>query len=648
MITIPMLRSLLTATLLATLFTSPLQAQTLFTYGGKPVSVQSFQKAFIKNPGDGDRRKAMEEYLPLYINYVLKVQDAYDNQLDTLAGQRDEIAMYKRQLAEGYLAERSGVDHLVKEVMDRMQQDVQLGHIYIEYANNDTAAAMATARQCVAALKAGKSWADAAVQYSNDAGVKAAKGNAGWITTFSIPYDYETLVWELPKGGYTQPVKASSGVHIFSKLNTRPGSGYIQVAQILVADMQGLSETDRNQRARLADSLYNLLKGGADMNYLVAMYSQDRTSNQAAGLLPPFGIGTYEPAFEEAAFSLRNAGDITPPVRTSMGWHILKLVRRFPLPTPDDAIAYNELKQKVIADGRAEKAKDNYVRKQLPAMKYKPSPITLQQLQQYTDSLLKGSQVAAAGIREKAIVFSFDKQPYYIEDWVAFARVQSMAGKLAAGAPIQKPWDDFIVSKANDHLLGHLDEVDKDFAAQFKEFKDANLLFEAMERNVWSKAMNDSTGLQNWYEGNKEKYTWKDNITGIMVTGQDSVFVHEAFAALKDDHSKWRDLNVIFGDLLFADSGRYEIAILPLPEGAELKAGTCTSPLRNQLDGSFSFMCIVDKEKAGRPRSFDEARGYAMSDFQQKIEDAWIGRLKKKYPVKMNEAEWKKLLASAK
>ena len=197
-------------------------AQTLFTYGTKTATSKSFLRAFNKNPGEGDRSKAMEEYLPLYINYLLKVQDAYDKRLDTLPVQQQELMNYKVQLAEGYIAEKSGAEALVDEAIARMQEEVLLGHIYIGYNNGDTSAAIKRAQEAIAQLKAGKQWSDVALQYSTDEAVRGHKGVIGWIGPFVIPYTHETLVYKLPKGGYSAPQRGSEGIHIFSNEYIHP------------------------------------------------------------------------------------------------------------------------------------------------------------------------------------------------------------------------------------------------------------------------------------------------------------------------------------------------------------------------------------------------------------------------------------------
>ena len=620
-------------------------AQTLFTYGSKAATSKNFLRAFNKNPGEGDRKKAMEEYLPLYINYLLKVQDAYDNRLDTLPVQQQELLNYKVQLAEGYIAEKSGAEALVDEAIARMQEEVLLGHIYIGYNNGDTAAAGRRAQEAIAQLKAGKSWSDVALQFSTDEAVRGHKGIIGWIGPFVIPYTYETMVYDLPKGGYTKPLPASEGVHIFSKRDTRPGAGTVQVAQLLIADMAGLTPDERKQRARLADSLYEALQKGSSFQNLVAQFSEDRSTKYQAGELQAFGTGSYDPVFEGQAFGLKNPGDITKPFVTAYGWHILKLIGKTPPPAKNDEEARAFTRQKVTTDGRLEESRESYIKSKLPAMKYKAGAVTPAQLQAFTDSVLYNAEKRPAGLTNKTVLFSLGKTAYTLEDWTAFVRVQSMAGSMKPGEKIGNRLEEFKMGKASEYLPEHLDEIEPEFALQFREFKDANLLFEAMERNVWNKAMEDTTGLKKYYDAHREKYRWEENVVAILVTGSDSMLVQNARMRLAGDITGWAKVNEEFEGKVYADSSRFELNAFAWARGANVVPGNCTQIERNEMDNSYSFACIIDKGKAGDPRNFEEARGFVASDYQQVLETEWISRLKKKYPVKVVDAEWKKLIA---
>jgi peptidyl-prolyl cis-trans isomerase SurA len=75
-----------------------------------------------------------------------------------------------------------------------------------------------------------------------------------------------------------------------------------------------------------ADSILLRARGGEDFATLARQYSQDEGSGQLGGDLGWFRPGDMVPEFERAAFGLR-PGEVSPPIRTPYGWHIIKLER---------------------------------------------------------------------------------------------------------------------------------------------------------------------------------------------------------------------------------------------------------------------------------------------------------------------------------
>jgi len=91
-----------------TLMQSALFAQTLFTYGNKAASKQEFIRSFNRSPvQENDRNKALKEYLPLYINYKLKVQAGYDEHLNKDNSFQLEAGNFKKQLADNFINEEA-------------------------------------------------------------------------------------------------------------------------------------------------------------------------------------------------------------------------------------------------------------------------------------------------------------------------------------------------------------------------------------------------------------------------------------------------------------------------------------------------------------------------------------------------------------
>lgn len=632
-----------TAMLMMTIQQSP--AQTLFSYGKHTASKQEFIRSFEKNAPSTDKRKALAEYLPLFINYKLKVQAARDEKMDTLPSQKADLEVYKQQLQDGFLVQRSNVNQLTNEAIVRSQTDILLGHLFFPYNSTDSVSyqsAKNKAQAAYASIKAGQSFEKAA--NSNNVADQPVDGKVGWITAFSLPYKFETALYALTDGDITQPLQGSTGFHVFKRMASREAAGRIQVAQILLWLPQNASKVDLVVKEQLADSIYKSLRQGASFEDLALQYSNDRTSYATGGQLPEFGVGEYEEGFENAAFGLKNPGDISKPFRTSFGIHLLKLLKRTTAASEDSLEYAERVRQQVLASGRQEMAKENYLKSMLPKMGFKVAPFNQLQLWQYTDSALKNTTAPGNPISKTTLLFSFSNEKVLAENWILYLRgVQRPA--ITDATAYQNIWDQYVLQSAEDHYKRNVQRYEAGFNEQFNEFKEANLLFQAMDTHVWTAANNDSAGLKKHYEANKSKYTWQEGVTALSIASYDSVLLQSYCQAMAGYPSQWKQTAAGYGQRLLADSGRFEMSQIPLDQLQQpLKRGTMSKIIRNQADNSFSCMYVFELKNGGDTRSFEEAKGWVISDYQQVLEKQWIERLKRKYPVKINEALWQQLL----
>ncbi|MGH2647869.1 MAG: hypothetical protein ACRDE8_09895, partial [Ginsengibacter sp.] len=86
-----------------------------------------------------------------------------------------------------------------------------------------------------------------------------------------------------------------------------------------------------------------------------------------------------------------------------------------------------------------------------------------------------------------------------------------------------------------------------------------------------------------------------------------------------------------------ADSGRYELSQIPVKEKTDFIAGLITEPIVNSGDGTSIFSLIIKTYPGGQQRSFADARGLVINDYQNFLEKKWVEELKKKYPITVNE-----------
>lgn len=120
------------------------------------------------------------------------------------------------------------------------------------------------------------------------------------------------------------------------------GQDMLRVAHILLLVKQDATETERENIRQRADSLYNVLQAGGDFADIAKRYSQDPGSASRGGELQWIGPGMTLKEFEEAAYAL-NTGEMSKPVMTTVGYHILKMLERKQLES------YETLEKDIIA-----------------------------------------------------------------------------------------------------------------------------------------------------------------------------------------------------------------------------------------------------------------------------------------------------------
>lgn len=612
------------------------KSQPLFTYGKKSVSKEEFLKAFNKNPDNGaDRKKALREYLDLYLNFKLKVQAAYDSNLHQDPNYLYETSNFKKQLAENFINGEAKITTLVNEAFERSQKDIHLTQVFIEAKSGEEAAAFTKANKAYNDLKSGKAFEKVIAEYSSDVN----GSDLGWITVFSLPYQFENTVYNLKQGEFSEAVKSAYGYHIFRNEEQRPALGRRKVAQILIAVPQNPTASEKAEARRKADSVYQLLlEKKIKWEDAVRNFSNDMTTAYRNGELQEFGVGEYSPAFENAAFALKAKGDISKPVETSYGFHILQLNEIIPVAKDmNDAVAAAALKERVEKDDRLAYAKKNLVNKWMKTIGYKPATFDNTELWLYVDSFTNNKSTAGfKKIKDSTVLFSFAKQKIKANDFARFYRAAKHSGNYK-GLTDDELLKEYISITAGEYYKDHLEDYNPQLAEQSKEFNEANLLFAIMDKMVWSRAGADEEGLRKYYDEHKSKYIWETSADALIVTTADEKLVDELQQKIANAPGSWRTIVESYGSSVVADSSRYELSQIPVLKGNHFEPAMATAPVKNN-DGSTTFAYIVKVYKDKEQRNFEDARGFVINDYQAVLEERWLRELKKKYPVKVNES----------
>lgn len=624
-------------------------SQALFTYGTNAVSKEEFLRAYNKNKTPvTDKEKAYREYLDLYAKFKLKVKAAYEMKMDTLPQLKYDMQNFRSQVEESYLNDDSRVNMLVEEAFDRSQKDIHLLHFYVNINSNmipaDTVKANKAIEKIRQRLLAGETDYDKIMSEVSDELIPVKGKDLGYITALTVPYDIESLVYALKPGGVSGIRRTKSALHVFKNAEERKSAGRWKVAQILFALSPTADELEKAQAKKLADSVYGLLQAGGNFAELAKKFSDDRITYLTGGEMAEFGTGKFEMPFEKAVFALQKDGDFTKPVFTGYGYHIVKRLQQKPVPADKNDEAFiASLKQQVAQDARINVAKTSFIKTVMAKTRFKRNALLKdEQLFTYADSVVATKDVGKYPIN-KMVLFTFAKSKVMGGDWLHFVKDYKLNADVYKGENNKALLEKYINTVALEYYRKHLEEYNDDFKYQMQEFKEGNMLFEVMERNVWSKAANDSNGLKKYYEAAKGKYVWDASASVLLFNAQSQEAANEAQAALKAGKA-WRDIAEQSEGKIQSDSGRYEINQLQLPNGAMAVAGLVTAPQLNETDNTASFIQVLQLYPAGQPRSFEEARGLVINDYQTQLEEKWIAELKKKYPLKVNEAVFASLL----
>src|SRR5690606_31359717 len=119
---------------------------------------------------------------------------------------------------------------------------------------------------------------------TNPAGT-ATFNDLGFVTVFTLPYEYENIIYNLKEGQVNKPYRSKNGWHIFKLVGERKAVGKWKIAQILISIPPNATETDKKNLKERTDSVYNLLINGGDFGKLARQFSDDKTTYGNNGLL---------------------------------------------------------------------------------------------------------------------------------------------------------------------------------------------------------------------------------------------------------------------------------------------------------------------------------------------------------------------------
>jgi peptidyl-prolyl cis-trans isomerase SurA len=628
------------------------QAQTLFTYGQNPVSKEEFLRVYQKNNAQKKpdfSSKSVNDYLDLYSLFKMKVKEAEVMQLDTNAAVKSELNNYKGQLARTYLSDKEVTKQLTREAYDRMKEDLHVAHILIAVRpNEDTVKAYKKIDSLYSLINSGRAdFAEIAKQFSEDKGSGAKGGDIGFVTAMQVVYPFENAIYNTPVGSISKPFRTQFGYHIVKVIDRRPTRGQIQVAQIMIATPKSKGAEGVADAHKKMDEVLAALKSGQKFDKLASTYSDDKFSKDNGGVMDAFSVGKFTPEFENAAFALKKPGDISEPVETVYGLHLLKLIKKIPF-QPFDSVQDN-ITRKVENDSRATVAKEAYMEKIKKQYGFKDYPENFSKIVAGLPPIEPKNKTFKADSFKSytAPMFELNGKKYTQYAFMTYAenitRGNLMGNRETSLKDLYKMYQNTTI---NDLQQSELEKNNADFRNLVQEYRDGILLFDLMDRNVWSKASKDTTGLNAYYNTNKAKYQWQPSFEGTVYQSASEVDLSRIKALMDKGLNGTETMDSLSKEMppvqASTQTGRFEFSHFAI--GKEYFNESKTSNTFRNEDGTYTLV-YVDKLHAGvEQKSLDEARGFVVADYQDYLEKQWDADLRAKYPVKVEEKTMKSIV----
>ncbi|HIT40419.1 MAG TPA: peptidylprolyl isomerase [Candidatus Caccoplasma intestinavium] len=602
----------------------------IMNIGGKSITKGEFEYTYRKNIQQQSEKTPLDEYVTLFGNYKLKVTEAEALGIDTTRQFITEFEGYRNQLVKPYMVDQNAEEQLAREAYDRLLEEVEASHILFRVDPSATLEEKRSAYEKALKVREeaikGTDFSELARRYSEDPSVQNNNGYLGYFGAFYMVYPFEKAAYETAVGEISMPVETQFGYHLIKVTDRRPTRA-LELSHIMLKVPQNAPDKVQKEREKEIWEIYDKIQKGADFSELARRYSEDQSSSEKGGLLPLLTTGQIIPSFEKAAFALNEIGEVSKPVRTEFGWHIIKLLGER---TPG---SYEQMHDVIVhrmaRDERADAGRKMFVEK-LKEDKYFAWDESVRAM---LEKEISDTSFMTCLANMDQTLFTFDGKSYPVSGLVSY--LSSDKSRAVSLSELRELSDKYVYDVLVDYKTSELCRTNADFRYLLQEYRDGMLLFEISNREVWNKAMEDEKGLKKYFRKNKKKYTWDaPRYKGYVICGDDAQLVNavkEQLLGMSQPSdsvipSIYRQYNDSIRHIAI-EKGLYQPGMNAIVDYL----------IFNKENTDTTDTQLPVKDVCGKilesPQSYEDVKGPVISDYQTYLDQKWIKKLRKKYPV---------------
>jgi len=622
--------------------------QVLLTINDEPVYASEFKTVFNKNLDLvlDESQKDVDGYLDLFIDYKLKVTEAYAQGLDQDEEYVKEFTKYQDQLSKNYIYDKRVTSKLVAEAYERGLEEIDAGHILIMINLNASAQDTLIAYNKIKAIRDkavnGEDFETLAKNNSEEPGAKRKAGKLGYFSVFAMLYNFENAAYNTKVGEISEITRTDFGYHILKINDRREKRPKINVSHIMIFSNKDAKESNPEEKI---NELYAMIMQGESFESIAKQFSEDKATGLKGGAIKTFGPGDLRaPLFEDAAYSIKEEGEILKPIKSSFGWHIIRLNNMYSIPNFEESKV--EIERKVTSGARIRVVTQATNNKIMSEYGYKEGVSYSPYFNEYvSDSVFKKKWIyIAIPANEDKILFTIGDLEVRYNHFAKFISEKQMLTKIytVKQRMFVDYYDEFKNNTIKDFYKNKLEKNNAEYASILSEYRNGLLIYDVMEKNIWEVAKNDSIGLQKFYEDTKSNYNWKQRVDAEIVSAPkeaDAKQVRILLSEGKNIEEIKSELNTDGKINVIIIQGLYEIDQKELPTNFNASKGV--SEIYKTEDSNV----VVNVKEILPPatKELEEVKGLVISKYQSKIEEDWMKELKQKYSVVINKKTLKKI-----
>ena len=606
----------------------------LMTINGKQIKLSEFEYLYHKNNQQQVEKESLDKYVERFVLYKQKVADAEAAGIDTTQAFIKEFEGYQKDLAAPYITEDTTyMWQLITEAYDHFRKEINVDHIMLPLGASPEENALVVARMdsLRTCILNGEAWEDLVDRFSSDPSKQRNHGHYDYIQAGRFPYDFETVVYSTPIGAISQPFVTQYGVHMI-RANQERACDYVHAKHILKLFPQNATEEQKAAIKVKIDSIYALIKAGANFEELAKTESMDGSAKRG-GDLGWFSRGRMVQPFEDIAFDLAD-GAISEPFATQYGYHIVKKIDHGMIPL---SFLRPNIENAINRDGRMKKVEERRLNDLKSKYNYRLDPAFESLLNQTLPAYGRfDSTFVAQNIKGlKTPIFTFGaKESVPVKSLMSQLNPTLISDVAKAKEYILSKVDVLADKALKDYDARELVKSNPEYRNLLNEYRDGMMLFEISNRRVWKAAAKDTVGLEQYFAQNRSKYNWDEpHFKGIILSAKTDSVLNLVKADVKrfGADTLTDALHNKYGDNIRMEHMVVKKGENPYADYLAFHVGD--KPERK----SFPEFMIIEGGVINQPEDMSDVRGAVTSDYQDVLEQRWKEELAKKYPAKINK-----------